>query len=165
MIPARAIGAIKSRHSGSLTTRCKENDCSLNFAGADHSEFAVISGGKYQKAENLKEKLADCIVIGRAGRGFVCSIELKSGRLGHISEVVEQIQQGLSVAESILRELGVSPDTIEWHPVVLYGRGIKPVDMQKLRKSLVRFGSGNDSQRHIRWHKCDTPLSAILGNE
>ena len=165
MISAGTISAIKRRHRRSLTARCQEKDCSLNFAGADHSEFAVISGSKYQKSESLKTKLADCIVIGRSGRGFVCSIELKSGKLGHISAVVEQIQQGLSVAESILRDLDVSPDAIAWHPVVLHGRGIKPVDIQKLRKSLVRFGSGNDSKRHIRWHQCNTPLTVILGNE
>ena len=148
---------IRSIHSQCcLTTKSGERNCSLNIRGFDSSSLVMLDGTRYQRAHSYRERLCDHIVFGRwQGTNFVSAVELKGGRNLDVSEALEQIQNGLNVASSLLEERQVS----DWYPLLMFSGHLGAAGREKIRLKPVQFGRDT---RAVTRRDCGSLLSDIL---
>ena len=150
-----AIGHIRRTYSDSITRSCRENRCSLQLDGVGPGSLAVIHGGRYQRNRGYTERLCDRIVFCR-DHGFVlAAVELKGGRSVHMSHAVDQIQNGLGVAATILAGHPVS----EWVPILLYNGRMTSHETRLLRNRSVEF---RGERKNVVKRDCGARLSTIL---
>ena len=83
------------------------------------------------------------------------AVELKGGRNIRASDAIKQIQNGLTVAESMLGNQTVAA----WFPTLLFNGRLAQDDAQLLRTKQVRF---RREPKVIIKRNCGTRLSAIL---
>ena len=72
-----------------------------------------------------------------------------------MSEAIEQIQNGLSVAKTILGTRQVE----DWLPILLFSGGMKPYELRLLRTKSVEFGG---KKKTVIKKDCDTDLKDLL---
>ena len=149
------IALIRENHHYCITHSCSERGCSLQLDGVDRASLTIINGTQYQNYNNSAEKLCDRIVFSR-DRGFLLlAVELKGGRNIRASDAIKQIQNGLTVAESMLGNQTVAA----WFPTLLFNGRLAQDDAQLLRTKQVRF---RREPKVIIKRNCGTRLSAIL---
>ena len=156
MTLASFLPLLRERERRSITSSYSEKGCKVNVA-MDGVSLATIGGSNYQKANpSYQGKLADCLIFGdRRRHGFVCAVELKSGGIGHVSDLKDQVQGALDLAAKLLGDIPVQ----DWYPVVLHGRRISKTDLATLNKSRVTF---KGEQRTIIARRCGVSLAEIL---
>ena len=160
MIQDDIVEHIRSIHSQCcITRRSGERNCSLNTRGFDSSSLVMLDGTRYQRAHSYSDKLCDRIVFGRwEDTNFVCAAELKGGRNLDVSEAIQQIQNGLSVAASALYHHEID----NWFPVLLYRGGLGAIGTTKLRTRLVTLPTRHTNSLEVIKRDCDSSLAAIL---
>ena len=111
--------------------------------------MAILHGTQYQERNRSVGKLCDRILFyGIRGLALV-TVELKGGRNARFSEVISQIQNGLTIASDILGEQTVSG----WFPVLLYDGGLTPYETSLLQNTRVLFKGESESHQEIQlWH-------------
>ena len=149
------IKSIRDQHKSCVTTSCNENKCSFQLDSESAGSRAIIHGGKYQKHYNFNGKLCDRIVFCEVHGLILAAVELKGGDRIRLSEAIEQIQNGLDVADSILERHAVAG----WLPLLIYSGGMKPDETRLLRTKSVKFR--NENKNVIR-RDCGTRLSQVL---
>ena len=154
------VGHVRSTHSQCcLTRKSGERNCSLNMRGFDPPSVVMLDGSKYQREHSYGERLCDRIVFGRwEGTDFVCAAELKGGGNLDVSEAIQQIQNGLSVAASLLSGHEVE----NWFPVLLFRGGLRAIGTTKLRTRLVTLPTRQRNPLEIIKRDCGSCLAAIL---
>ena len=155
MTLAGFLPLLREREHRSITSSYSEKGCNLKVA-VDRTLLSTIDGSKYQESQRYTGKLADRIIFGSRGQfGFVCAVELKSGNIGRVSNLKDQLQGALDVAARLLQDISVG----DWYPIVLYGRGISTRQSAAINKARVSF-RGN--QRRIITRRCGASLVDIL---
>ena len=120
--------------------------------------MAILHGTQYQERNRSVGKLCDRILFyGIRGLALV-TVELKGGRNARFSEVISQIQNGLTIASDILGEQTVSG----WFPVLLYDGGLTPYETSLLQNTRVLF---KGESKAIRRYSCGTRLSVVLADQ
>ena len=118
--------------------------------------LVTVDGSKYQKVYGHSGKLADRIIFGQwRDYGFVCAVEFKSGDVGHVSDVLDQLQRAMDVAEDLLADSLID----DWYPVLLHGRRISTIQSATLAKNRIRF-RGRPKQIILR--RCGASLIDLL---
>ena len=149
------IGLIRQNHHYCITHSCSERGCRLQLDDVDRGSLAIINGTQYQNYHNSTHKLCDRIVFSR-DRGFLLfAVELKSGKNVRVSDAIEQIQNGLTIAESVLGNQTVAA----WFPTLLFNGRLAQDDANLLRTRQVRF---RREPKVIMKRNCGTRLSALL---
>lgn len=138
-----------------LTRRCRKNKCSLTLNHLPDPHILVDMDHK--KAPRLREGNKKCdyiFVCDDNDEALVAPLELKGGTFG-ASDVVEQLQAGAGVADSIV------PSTTEtrFRPIVVHGRGIHRAELERLQKRRVRYRNRNYPVGKAR---CGTSLVEAL---
>ena len=153
------IHRIRRNYSDCTTLSLRENRCRLQLNAVPADFLVVIDGTKYQANKGFTAKLCDGILFCGRDRLFVAAVELKGGSRIRLSEAIEQIQGGLTVANDILVSTSGVHLVAEWVPALVYSGGIHSDDTNVLRNTQVWFqGAG----RAIEKHDCGTRLSDIL---
>ena len=129
------IQYIRRSYPNCITESCRERGCSLQLDGFSRASMAIIHGGKYQEENDFTEKLCDRIVFCREHGLILAAVELKGGGDVRMSDAIQQIQNGLSVAMTILDNRPVA----EWLPLLLYSGSMDPSETRLLRTKPVKF--------------------------
>ena len=156
MTLAGFFSLLREHERRSITNSYSGRGCKVNVAMTG-APLVTIGGSKYQQANpSYQGKLADRIIFGDwRGHGFVCAVELKSGDIGHVSDLKDQLQGALDVASNLLGNTPVR----DWYPVVLHGRGISTRQSAAIDKARVSF---RGDQRRIITKRCGASLAEIL---
>ncbi len=149
------IAYILQEFSCSLTRTCKEKNCSLQLDNVNPTATAIIHGTKYQKNEKFTKKLCDRLVFCMYHGLVLVAVELKGGNKINMSQAIEQIQNGLSVAAGILKNVSVA----EWLPILMFSGHIGPHEIRLLRNKSVEF---QGERKIVVKRPCNSKLSAIL---
>ena len=149
------IQYIRQSYPDCITQSCQEGGCSLRLDGFSRASMAIIHGGRYQEENKFTEKLCDRIVFcGEHGLTLV-AVELKGGRDIRLSEAIEQVQNGLRTAKTIL---GTRP-VVEWLPVLLYSGRMHSSETRLLRTKSVEF---RGRRTNIIKRDCNTQLTTFM---
>jgi hypothetical protein len=149
------IKSIRDQHKSCVTTSCNENKCSFQLDSESAGSRAIIHGGKYQKHYNFNGKLCDRIVFCEVHGLILAAVELKGGDRIRLSEAIEQIQNGLDVADSILGQ----KDVADWLPLLIYSGRMKPAETKLLTNKSVKF---RGKPKNVIKRDCGTKLSEVL---
>lgn len=151
---------IRSIHSRCcLTHKSGERNCSLNIRGFDSSSLVMLDGTLYQKEHGYVDRLCDRIVFGRwQDTNFVGAVELKGGKNVNLRQAVDQIQNGLTVAENCLSGHSVTG----WYPVLLFSGHLGGIGTTKLRTSRLALPTLRRNPPEIIKRDCGSSLTAIL---
>ena len=98
--------SIRSSYSSCcLTDSYTEPNCRIDVSGLESSELATVHGGLNQQCRNHggPGRLCDRLIFGRLNGDFICTAELKGGRNPEVPKAIRQIQGGLDLSRSILR--------------------------------------------------------------
>ena len=143
-----------------LTDSYVEPNCRIDTSGFDEPNLATIHGDQNQGCPNhrVANRLCDRLIFGRLTTDFVCAAELKGGRNPEVPKAIAQIQGGLNLASSILRN-----QTVErWYPL-LFSRGkMKGNDLRTLQTRTVSFGG---KKRLVDRIDCGSNLLAYLNRQ
>ena len=149
------IEFIRGSHQDCITSSCKENKCSLRLDGVSPTSFAIIHGTKYQKNNKFAEKLCDRIIFYHDYDLILMAVELKGGNTIHLRHAIDQIQNGLNVANGLLGTHTVA----DWVPLLVYSGHMSPHEIKLLQTKGVQF---QGKKKIVVKCDCDTRLSAIL---
>lgn len=118
-----------------LTRRCRKNNCSLTMGNIPAPFILVDMDHKQAPKRGEGAKKCDYILIGDDDKeAWVAPLELKGGKF-NASDVVEQLQAGAGVAESIVP----SAAETRFRPIVVHGRGIHRAELERLQKRRIRY--------------------------
>lgn len=121
-----------------LTDSYAEPNCRIDVSGLENSELATVHGDFNQQCRNhgASGRLCDRLIFGRLNDDFICAAELKGGRNPEVPKAIRQIQGGLDLARSILRNR-----TIErWYPLLFFRGKMKGNDLRALQTRTVFYG-------------------------
>ena len=151
------IAWITHNYSKSTTKSCKEYNCALHLDGVNRKSLAIIHGTKYQKNHNYHKKLCDRILFCSEHGFIIAAVELKGGKRIHMSDAIQQIQNGLQVAKDILGNHYVA----DWLPLLLYSGSMKPYETKLLLTRSVTFMG---KRKNVIKRDCGTRLNTVLSN-
>lgn len=121
-----------------LTDSYAEPSCRIDVSGLESSDLATVHGDFNQQCRNhgAPGRLCDRLIFGRLNDDFICAAELKGGKNPEIPKAIRQIQGGLDLARSILRNR-----TIErWYPLLFFSGKMKGNDLRALQTRTVSYG-------------------------
>jgi hypothetical protein len=112
----------------------RENNCTVTLP-KQSGKWICLSGTRYQDAHSHKEKLCDLLFSWEKSptEPVCCALELKGGGIS-VSGVVEQLQQGAAIIESLLP--GSQP--IPFTPVLVH-RGLSSIQVTQLKRQRILF--------------------------
>ena len=144
------------RQDGCVVDRCEDQGCELALDGLDPDRLATIGGTNYQAEHRFNGGLCDFIVFGDDGQRFICAAELKGGANLDAREALDQIKNGLCLAEEHAGDHPVE----SWFPLLLH-------DQVNPRSRQVRFLNSNQvefrgERRRIRVVPCVSHLRPIV---
>lgn len=157
MISFPFIIEIQNRYGGCLTKSRQERGCGVDLSDLHPAGLVMLDGSEYQRTYRHPGKLADRLIISGDELGFVCAVEFKSGKIGSVTDVREQIQGGLALAELLLAGRRVA----RWCPLLLYGRTPHRAQIKDLRASNNKVWFQNE-RRPLEFRPCGTKLSEVL---
>ena len=141
-----------------LVTQFDDEGCELSLDGWTGAQFCAIGGTQYQSNHWYKGPLCDFLLFGSSPVPFVCALEMKGGKNLDAKHAVDQIQAGLSIAESNLTK-----DEIDrWYPILLHHRDAGNFwDLRLLAssKAIVKF---HGDRRRVERHECGSHLGDIV---
>lgn len=147
------LDTIAQSHKCCATKSSGENGCGILLNGI--GKRTIIHGSKFQKEHKFTDKLCDRIILHQDNGCVLTAVELKGGKKTKLLHAIQQIQNGLIVAEGILGSSVIS----EWLPVLLYNDHWGPQATKVLLEHPVSFR--RESKVVIK-RDCGTELMAIL---
>ncbi len=146
------------RTFGQCVTRSRgERGCSFQLDGIDRKSVVIIHGSKYQKKYKFQNKLCDRVVFWDSHCLNLAAVELKGGKTVRLSQAMQQIQNGLSVATNILGNRRVE----EWLPVLLYSGSMHPQMTKVLLAKSVEF---RGTRKNVVKRRCGTRLDTLVSS-
>ena len=156
-MPEGAVESISRRYATCLTRSCRERGCGLQLDVGGRGSRVIVHGTKYQKVERFTKKLCDRIVFCRANGLILAAVELKGGGTIRMSQAIEQIQNGLRVADDILEGRPVDG----WVPLLLYSGRMRLNETRLLQNRRVKF---RGEPKVVVKRDCGARLSAVLAD-
>ena len=143
-----------------LTDSYADQNCSIDISGLDRSEIATIHGDQNQQCpkHGVATRLCDRLIFGRSKGDFVCAAELKGGRNPEVPKVISQIQGGLNLARSILR----NRTTEKWYPLLFFRGKMRGNDLRTIQTRTVAYGGKKKLVDRI---DCGSSLLAYLNRQ
>jgi len=125
---------IEAHKSCCAVVSFRENNCTVTLP-RQNNEWVCLSGTRFQDAHQHRNKLCDLLFSWeKSPTERVCSaLELKGGGIS-VSGVVEQLQHGAAVIESLLADSGPVPFT----PVLVH-KGLSSIQVTQLRRQRIIF--------------------------
>ncbi len=159
MTLANFLGTIRCLYADCVTNSYQERGCRLRLGDITSDSLVAIHGTLYQKNHPTQGKLADRTIFSAGRDGFICALELKSGNIGSVSAVKEQLQPGLDLAASVLDDWQIR----SWYPLLLFGGRLHREDIRQLAlpENRVRF---QNERRQIQYRRCGSTLSEVLSS-
>lgn len=120
-----------------LTDSYAEPNCRIDVSGLEGSNLAAVHGDLNQQCRNhgAPGRLCDRLIFGHLNDDFICAAELKGGKNPEVPKAIRQIQGGLDLARSILRNR-----TIErWYPLLFFRGKMKGNDLRALQTRTVSY--------------------------
>jgi hypothetical protein len=145
---------LRAKFAKCICTSCKRRGCKLRLGSLPTHSLILIDADKYRGCYSFKGRLCDYILFYLGGSLSIAVVELKSGLI-KADVAQKQIENGSKVAEQITEPHRVS----NFLPILLYGRRVKRLDIQTLKKVEVRF-QGKDYMIIIE--RCGSQLSEII---
>ncbi len=143
-----------------LADSYSEANCRIDVSGLDSSELATISGDLNQRCQShgVATRLCDRLIFGRLNGDFICAAELKGGRNPEVPKAISQIQGGLELARSILRNRTIE----KWYPLLFFRGRMKGNDLRAIQTRTVSYGGKRKLVDRI---DCGSSLLAYLNRQ
>ena len=121
-----------------LTDLYAEPNCRIDVSGLENSVLAAIHGDLNQRCPNhgVATRLCDRLIFGLLNGDFICAAELKGGRNPEVPKAISQIQGGLELARSIMRNRTIE----KWYPLLFFRGKMKGNDLRTLQTRTVSYG-------------------------
>lgn len=132
----------------------RENNCKIEFPRG-RSQWICLSGTKYQSQHKLQRRLCDLLFVwNRSSTEHVSFVlELKGGGIS-VSGVVQQLQEGAHIVESLLPD----PPTRRFRPVLVH-RGLSAIQVNELRKNKILY---RGKKYDIGLMRCGERIEALV---
>ena len=143
-----------------LTESYAEPNCRIDVSGLEDANLATIHGDLNQRCRDhgVASRLCDRLIFGHHKGDFVCAAELKGGRNPEVPKAIRQIQGGLNLARTILRNR-----TIErWYPLLFFRGKMKGNDLRTIQTRTVRY---NGKSKLVDRLDCGSSLLAYLNRQ
>lgn len=138
-----------------IVHRCQKGQCSLKLDNLPGKFLLIDMDHERAPKSSQNTKKCDYIFIGDDSKEpWVAPLELKSGKFS-ASDVVEQLQAGAGVADSIIPPASET----RFRPIVVHGKGIHRAELDRLQKMRVRYRSRDYPVGKAR---CGTSLVVAL---
>ena len=134
---------------GCICDSCSAGNCSIDLKGKA-KDVHVVNLDCLKNATKTKGQITDCAILGRQ-RGVFAVVELKGGQNIVINKLVEQIQAGVNLMDSLSQDQHVE----EFYPILMY-RGKDPATA--LRDKLVEI---RGLKRRVIPLECGSLLSKV----
>ncbi len=143
-----------------LTDSYSEPNCRMDVSGLEDSELATIHGDLNQSCRNhgVASRLCDRLMFGKLHGDFICAAELKGGRNPEVPKAISQIQGGLNLARSILRNRTIE----KWYPLLFFRGKMRGNDLRVIQTRTVSYGGKKKLVDRI---DCGSSLRAYLNRQ
>ena len=143
-----------------LTDSYSEPNCRIDASGLEDSDLAVIHGDLNQQCRNHghASRLCDRLIFGRLNGDFICAAELKGGRNPEVPKAIRQIQGGLDLARTVLRNRVLE----KWHPVLFFRGKMRGNDLRAIQTRTVTYAG---KKKLIDRLDCGSSLFAYLNRQ
>ena len=143
-----------------LTDSYTEPNCRIDVSGLEASELATIHGDLNQRClkHGVANRLCDRLIFGRHNGDFLCAAELKGGRNPEVPKAIQQIQGGLGLARTILRNRTIE----KWYPLLFFRGKMKGNDLRAIQTRTVSYGGKKKLVDRI---DCGSSLLAYLNRQ
>ena len=160
MSNSQFLDDLRARHHDCcLVDECQDEGCELVPDGLDPKQLVIIGGTNYQAQLRFTARLCDFVCFGGDGQRFICAAEFKGGGNVEMQRTVDQIQNGLNVADNNVGEHTVD----SWFPLLLHGTQILPWRMDRfLLANQVEF---RGERKRIQAKPCGSQLKPIVRPE
>ena len=128
--------------------------------GLETSELATVHGDQNQQCPKHKRptRLCDRLIFGRLNGDFICAAELKGGRNPEVPKAISQIQGGLELARTILRNRTIE----KWYPLLFFRGKMRGNDLRAIQTRTVSYGG---KRKLIDRIDCGSSLLAYLNRQ
>ena len=143
-----------------LTDSFAEPNCRIDMTGLEDSELAAVHGDANQLCPDhgVATRLCDRLIFGRLNGDFICAAELKGGRNPEVPKAISQIQGGLDLARTILRNRTVE----KWYPLLFFRGRMRGNDLRAIQTRTVSYGG---KRRLVDRIDCGSSLLAYLNRQ
>ena len=156
MTLAPVIATIREGHSSCCITSSYEDEgCRIDISGLPRGSLTTLDGSRFQANHQWQGRLCDRIIISQSNDRFVCAVEFKGGNSIDISVAIAQIQRGLDLLASLLRN--ASPQ--KWYPLLAYSGSMTRRERVMLRRTKISYRGSKASVDRI---DCGSSLLAYL---
>ena len=136
-------------------TRCNKRGCRVSLNGAPRERIVIDMDCDALQIPNGQKK-CDYLFVGEDNNTtWVVPIELKGGKVGSIREALQQIEEGVRMADVWLLQ-GTS---FQFVPVLAHGRKIHRNDLKVLRSGKMQL---RGQRRGVALIRCGDPLTKAL---
>jgi hypothetical protein len=97
-------------------------------------------------------------MFGKLHGDFICAAELKGGRNPEVPKAISQIQGGLNLARSILRNRTIE----KWYPLLFFRGKMRGNDLRVIQTRTVSYGGKKKLVDRI---DCGSSLRAYLNRQ
>lgn len=161
MAYSRSAESIRSTYGDCcLTDSYTEPNCIIDVSGLEDSHLATIHGDLNQQCRDHKvaNRLCDRLIFGRHNGDFICAAELKGGRNPEVPKAIQQIQGGLELARTILRNSTIE----EWYPILFFRGKMRGNDLRAIQTRTVKYGGKSKLVDRV---DCGASLMAYLNRQ
>ena len=150
---------LREAFPSAITSSCLKKGCKLTLEGIPQSSLTIIDADEYRRTHGHADRICDYLLFFTNERKlYVIPVEMKSGKVD-AGTAVAQLQRGADVCDEILREFPPSPCPSELLPILLYGGGIRSMELKVLRRSRISF---RGEEYPITYERCGHSLKNIL---
>ena len=153
--------SIRNSHGNCcLTESYTEPNCRIDISGLETAELATVHGDQNQQCPKHKRpaRLCDRLIFGRLNGDFICAAELKGGRNPEVPKAISQIQGGLELARTILRNRTIE----KWYPLLFFRGKMRGNDLRAIQTRTVSYGG---KRKLIDRIDCGSSLLAYLNRQ
>lgn len=140
-------------------SRCEGNGCEVRLEGMPSCPDRLTIDLDCKELGISDKKRCDYLFIGQTdATTYVALIELKSGKVGSVTDVAKQLQGGANLVAAKLLPPNVS---FRFRPVLAHGKGMHKHMLKQLRKEKVKLRGTTTPIRIVR---CGSKLIDVFEN-
>ena len=161
MAYSQLAGSIRNTYGDCcITPFYAEPNCRIDVSGLEDSNLTTIHGDLNQRCRNhgVATRLCDRLIFGNLNGDFICAAELKGGRNPEVPKAISQIQGGLELARSILRNRAME----KWYPLLFFRGRMRGNDLRTIQTRTVSYGGKKKLVDRI---DCGSNLLAYLNKQ